>query len=80
MPARAKKPMHTDRLCTSSQVIFEPYDDDFSNDGVLEIQVLVQFHPDVLHPGSHSALPPTAFSAQCLLTVRHRMHCRCCTR
>jgi len=32
-----------------SQVIFEPYDDDFSNDGVLEIQVLVQFHPDVLH-------------------------------
>jgi hypothetical protein len=26
--------------------------------------------------GTHSALPPTAFSAQCPLTVRHCVHCR----
>ena len=32
-----------------AQVIFEPYDDDFSKDGAVEIQVLVQHHPDVLH-------------------------------
>jgi len=32
-----------------AQVFFEPYDDDFSNDGVIEIQVMVQHHPDILH-------------------------------
>ena len=32
-----------------AQVIFEPYDDDFSKDGAVEIELLVQHHPDVLH-------------------------------
>ena len=31
------------------QVIFEPYDDDFSNDGVVEIECLIQHHPDIIH-------------------------------
>ena len=32
-----------------AQVIFEPYDDDFSKDGAVQIELLVQHHPDVLH-------------------------------
>ena len=32
-----------------AQVMFEPYDEDFSKDGAIEIQVMVQHHPDILH-------------------------------
>jgi Kef-type K+ transport system membrane component KefB/glycine cleavage system regulatory protein len=32
-----------------SQIMFEPYDDDFTKDGVVEIQVHVTYHPDILH-------------------------------
>jgi hypothetical protein len=32
-----------------SQIMFEPYDDDFSKDGIIEIQVHVTYHPDILH-------------------------------
>jgi len=32
-----------------AQIIFEPYDEDFSADGIIEVQVLSEHHPSVLH-------------------------------
>jgi len=32
-----------------AQIIFEPADEDFSTDGVIEVQILGEYHPAVLH-------------------------------
>ena len=32
-----------------AQIIFEPFDDNYAADGVIEIQILGEYHPSVLH-------------------------------